>query len=103
VANLVEELGLDPETFKWEDLAACAGADTELFYDNYEKDSVLAAQADETCFNCPVMRACFATGRRNKEYGQWGGVYLNNGSIDQARNTHKTNDSWAWLKKELDI
>jgi hypothetical protein len=43
---------------------------------------------------------CYKSGSDGDEYGVWGGVYLNSGSIDKTRNLHKTTDTWKRLKKK---
>lgn len=88
--NILEELGVDPEDFRWQDLALCAGMDTELFFDKYEKDSVLAKEVDELCEHCPVYEYCKEQGKDGPEWGVWGGVYWNGaGRPDENRNAHK--------------
>ena len=43
---------------------------------------------------------CYKSGIENNEYGVWGGVYLNSGSIDKARNIHKTTQIWKKIKEK---
>ena len=43
---------------------------------------------------------CYEAGAEGNEYGVWGGVYLNSGSIDKSKNLHKTPDTWKRLKKK---
>lgn len=99
MSNIIEELGLDPDNLKWYQLAACAGADINLFYDNYESDRYIAEQIDEMCLHCPVVKQCYNEGVSNKERGVWGGVYLDLGRVDKENNIHKTPDVWKRLKK----
>jgi hypothetical protein len=74
--------------------------DTNLFYDKYENDPKIAKNVDEACLACPVIAMCYKSGSDGDEYGVWGGVYLNSGTIDKTRNLHKTNDTWKRLKKK---
>lgn len=80
---------------KWKDDAKCLGMDTNLFFDSYEEDKLLAASIDKTCQQCPVNRQCFAVGVSGKEWGVHGGVYLKDGTIDKEFNSHKTKQDWA--------
>jgi hypothetical protein len=90
VSNILEELGVDPEDFTWEDLSLCAGMDTELFFDKYVDDSVIAREIDEMCLHCPVMAYCHKEGK-NGNWGVWGAVFWNGaGKEDESRNAHKT-------------
>jgi hypothetical protein len=50
--------------------------------------------------SCPVSKICFKTGVENNEYGVWGGIYLNSGSIDNSKNTHKSQEVWKKIKKK---
>jgi hypothetical protein len=79
---------------KWKDSAKCLGMDSNLFFDSYEEDKLLAASIDRLCQECPVRRQCFAVGVSNKEWGVWGGVYLRDGTIDKELNSHKTKEGW---------
>ena len=98
MSNIIDELGLDESNLKWYQLAACAGADINLFYDDYETDKKVAAQIDEMCLHCPVVRQCYNEGVRNKEKGVWGGIYMDLGRVDKEHNAHKTQDIWKRLK-----
>lgn len=100
MSNILNELGIDSESFEWWDLAVCLGMDTNLFYDKYETDINIANNIDEACLSCPVINMCYKAGIEKNEHGVWGGVYLNSGSIDKARNVHKTQDTWKRLKKK---
>lgn len=80
---------------EWKDDAACEGWDTNIFFDKYEEDEALRPAVDEYCLECPVARLCFASGVSNKEYGVWGGVYLEKGKMSKEFNSHKTKQNWA--------
>lgn len=69
MSNIIEELGLDPDNVKWYQLAACVGADINMFYDDYETDKLIANQIDEMCLHCPVIKQCYNEGVSNKERG----------------------------------
>lgn len=100
MSNILNELGVDEDSVNWWNLAVCRGMDTNLFYDKYEADINIAKNIDEACLSCPVISICYESGTENNEYGVWGGVYLNSGLIDKARNIHKSQDIWKRLKKK---
>jgi len=100
--SLIDDLGLDPDNFDWQDLASCRGMDTNWFYDTYENDEVAATAADQICYNCPVITACGLQALEAKEEGLWGGVYwTSSGKPDKSRNKHKTEEEWKWLEQKL--
>lgn len=80
---------------EWKDEAACRGYDTNLFFDKYEDDPSLRKAIDDICADCPVRRQCFAVGVSQKEWGVWGGIYLENGKISREFNRHRTKADWA--------
>lgn len=100
MSDILNNLGVDPDDFDWHSLAVCRGMDVNLFYEKYENDVEVAKNIDEACLSCPVSKFCYKNGVDNNEYGVWGGVYLNSGSIDKARNAHKTQETWKRLKKK---
>lgn len=100
MSNILSDLGVDQEDFEWWHLGLCRGMDTNLFYDKYESDVNVAKNIDEACLSCPVIAMCYQSGVENEEYGVWGGVYLNAGSINKSRNTHKDQETWKRLKKK---
>jgi signal transduction histidine kinase len=79
----------------WKDNAACLDYDTNLFFDKYEEDEVLRPAIDKLCSTCPVSKTCFAVGISQKEWGIWGGVYLESGSISKEFSKHKSKSDWA--------
>lgn len=79
----------------WEELAACNGFDRELFFDKYESDLTLRPAIEDLCSRCPIARKCFAVGVSGKEYGVWGGVYLENGKISREFGRHRSKADWA--------
>lgn len=80
---------------KWRDDALCDGYDTNLFFDKYEENEKLRSAIDKLCSGCPVARHCFAVGVSNKEWGVWGGIYLENGKISKEFGSHRTKDDWG--------
>lgn len=100
MSNILNDLGIDEEDLDWYHLAVCNGIDTNLFYEKYENDVNIAKSIDEACLACPVIKMCYKAGVEQNEYGVWGGVYLNSGSPDKARNTHKTQEVWKRLRKK---
>lgn len=66
-----------------------------LFFELYEEDTAVADIVDKNvCLTCPVIKDCFVFGTEEKQDGVWGGVYLLEGDIVQARNAHKTEETW---------
>ena len=103
MSNILNDLGLDQDDFDWYHLSACRGMDTKLFYEKYETDINVAKSIDEACMSCPVSKFCYQSGIENDEYGVWGGVYLNSGSIDKSRNIHKTKEVWKRVRAKNGI
>lgn len=85
----------------WKEKGSCVGYDTNLFFDKYEEDEVLRPAIDKLCSECPVAKICFAVGISNKEWGVWGGVYLENGKISKEFGSHKSKEEWAETWKYL--
>jgi hypothetical protein len=75
--------------------ALCAGTDTERYFDKYENDSEIAKEIDRMCLSCPVIKECFESGVKTESYGVWGGIFLNEGKLDNVRNSHKSNEVWT--------
>ena len=103
MSDILNDLGLDEDTLDWYHLGACLGMDTNLFYEKYEADLNIAKNIDEACFSCPVSKMCYESGVSNSEHGVWGAIYLNAGSIDKARNTHKTQEAWKRIRSKNGI
>lgn len=81
----------------WVSEALCAGTDTELYFDQYELDESIAKDIDRLCLSCPVVKECFDYGIQTESYGVWGGIFLNDGKLDNVRNSHKTQEIWERL------
>lgn len=79
----------------WKDDAACLGEEVNDFFDTYEEDPDSREMIDQICRECPVRKICFAAGISGKEWGVWGGIYLENGDISREFNRHKTKDDWG--------
>jgi hypothetical protein len=103
MSDILNDLGIDSEDLDWWHLAVCRGMDTNLFYEKYELDVNTAKSIDEACFACPVSKLCYQSALDNNESGVWGGIYLNSGSIDKARNVHKTSEVWKKIRKKNDV
>ena len=88
----------------WKDDAACLEYDTNLFFYKYEEDELLRPAIDKLCSQCPVSKTCFAVGVSQKEWGIWGGIYLENGELSKEFSKHKNrNDlanTWKYLTME---
>lgn len=89
----------------WKDDATCLGYDTNLFFDKYEEDESLRPAIDNICLSCPVLKNCFAVGISNKEWGVWGGVYLENGKFSREFNKHKNKKNWGqvWIALTTEV
>jgi hypothetical protein len=103
MSNILNDLGVDQDDFDWYHLAICRGMDTNLFYEKYESDINIAKSIDDACLSCPVSKMCYEAGVENDEHGIWGGIYLNAGSIDKARNIHKTQETWKKIRRKNGI
>ena len=79
----------------WKDNGKCLELDTNLYFDKYEEDVDLRSNVDNLCSSCPVSKTCFANGVSGKEWGVWGGVYLEGGEISREFNKHKTREHWG--------
>lgn len=88
---------------EWKDEALCLDYDTNLFFDKYEEDELLRPAIDELCSTCPISRSCFAVGITGKEWGVWGGVYLEGGEISKEFNKHKDKNIWSITWKYLTL
>lgn len=98
MSDIIAELGLDEDDVKWYQFAACNNMETNWFYDNYETDIHIAKQTDNVCLHCPVAKRCLSEGMSNREFGVWGGVYLNLGRVDKTANSHKDDATWKRLE-----
>lgn len=85
----------------WKDQSACFGLDSNLFFDKYEEDLETRQSVDKMCKECPVRKVCFANGISGKEWGVWGGVYLEGGEISREFNRHKNKKDWASVWEAL--
>jgi len=88
---------------KWKDEAVCLDYDTNIFFEKYEDDELLRPAVDKLCFSCPVNKECFAIGVTGKEWGIWGGIYLQGGEISKEFNNHKNKKDWSkfWTKMTM--
>ncbi len=78
--SLLDMLGLEVDTVDWWQLSKCRNMDTDLFYDTAENNPVVYTNITKSlCYMCPVKMSCLKYGVENKEYGIWGGIYLNAG------------------------
>lgn len=79
----------------WKDQASCKDYDVNLFFDKYEENITLRPAIDSICADCPIAKQCFAVGVSQKEWGVWGGVYIENGKISREFNRHRTKQDWG--------
>ena len=84
---------------EWKDEASCLGLETNLFFDEYEDNEEIRPAIDKICSGCPVAKQCFAVGISQKEWGVWGGIYLEKGKVSREFNRTKSKGDWAntWL------
>ena len=80
---------------EWKDGGKCRDYDTNLFFDKYEEDLDRRPAIDNLCAGCPVAKQCFAVGVSQKEWGVWGGIYVENGKISREFNKHRSKEDWA--------
>lgn len=85
----------------WKEDAACLGLENNLFFDKYEDDIKIRPIVDSICISCPVKKICFANGISGKEWGIWGGVYLENGEISKEFTKHKNKKEWSLVWQSL--
>lgn len=85
----------------WKDEASCLNYDVNVFFDKYEESESFRPAVDKICADCPVAKMCFAVGISQKEYGVWGGVYLEKGKISREFGRHKSKKDWAETWKYL--
>ena len=82
-------------------MAACLGLETNLYFDKYEDEEQIRPNVDALCKQCPVKKTCFANGVSGKEWGVWGGIYLETGEISREFNKHKTKKDWSEIWTSL--
>lgn len=88
---------------EWKDNASCQGLDVNLFFDTYEEKPEVRPEIDKLCAECPMAKQCFAVGISQKEWGVWGGVYIENGKISREFNRHRSKEQWAETWQSLVI
>lgn len=78
--------------------------DTNDFFEKYEDNVEHRREIDSLCNTCPVRKQCFAVGVSQKEWGVWGGVYLENGKISREFNKHNSKEDWSrkWQSLTMD-
>ena len=86
---------------QWKNEAKCLNLDTEFFFSKYEEDLNIASSIDSLCRKCPVNKRCFAVGISNKEWGVWGGIYLEGGEVSKEFNSHKNKKDWFYTWQAL--
>lgn len=106
MSDLLDAMGIDPESAEWQELALCRGmtfkkVEEDPFFDGYATDEDIAIQTDEMCLTCPVTKQCGMHGIKERLHGVWGGVWLTNGKMDKNKNAHKTDEVWARLRERL--
>jgi len=85
----------------WKDQGSCVNYDVNLFFDTYEENEKIRPAIEKLCSECPVARTCFAVGISQKEYGIWGGIYLEKGKISREFGKHRNKEDWAQTWKYL--
>lgn len=79
--NVIEEFGLDPERFIWQDLSMCVNIPPQAFFEDAESNDNIKNAAQDICDYCPVKEMCLEEARGSKSYGIWGGEMLVGGKI----------------------
>lgn len=87
--------------YKFSEDRSCLNMDTNLFFEKYEEDPIVAEGVDTLCSQCPAQRQCLAYAVSNQEWGVWGGVYLESGEISKEFNKHKTKKDWSSIWQAL--
>lgn len=82
--SILDELDIDPEDFSWQQLSTCSHLPDDinplrLMFEDYQNDESLRPIITAMCDSCPVKDACLESGTDNREYGVWGGVFLEDG------------------------
>jgi hypothetical protein len=72
-----------------------------MFFDDYEEKPEGRAFVDSICRTCPVAKRCFAVGVSGKEWGVWGGIYLEGGEISREFNNHRSKQEWSLTWQSL--
>jgi hypothetical protein len=72
-----------------------------MFFDDYEEKPENRAFVDSICRTCPVAKRCFAVGVSGKEWGVWGGIYLEGGEISREFNNHRSKQEWSLTWQSL--
>ena len=85
----------------WKEKASCKGYEVNIFFDKYEEEEQFRPAVEAVCASCPVMRQCFAVGVSQKEWGVWGGVYLEGGKVSREFGRHRNKQQWGELWKQL--
>lgn len=85
----------------WKESASCLSYDVNIFFETYEENENIRPAVEKLCSGCPVARQCFAVGISQKEYGVWGGVYLEHGKVSREFGRHKNKKQWAETWKRL--
>lgn len=78
----------------WQDEAKCLNQDFSIFFEIYEDNPKMRKTIDGICAECPARKRCFAQGVNGKEWGIWGGVYLEDGLPSKEFNDHRSKDDW---------
>lgn len=85
----------------WKDEGSCLGLNTNFYFEEYEDNVELRSGIDKICMSCPVRKICFANGVSGKEWGLWGGIYLEGGEISREFNKHKSKQDWSNIWQAL--
>lgn len=101
ISSLLDKMGVDPDELIWTDLSLCRGADTQLFFEDYERSANSAMQVDEMCLACPVFTQCTQFAQDHGETGAWAAVYYTGGKADKYKNQHKTPEVWQRIREKL--
>lgn len=67
------EMFWEADELDWQEFAACAGADPDLFF--LERGGIGYSEGKKFCRQCPVRQECLDYAVRHKiKFGLWGGL-----------------------------
>lgn len=86
---------------RWVSQALCVDEPLERFFEQYEKNAIIAKRTDMLCNECPVRLRCLEFAISNQATGCHSGVWLTLGKYAKNRNRHKTHEEAAKIQEEI--
>ena len=87
---------------RWVSQALCVDEPLERFFEQYEKNAIIAKRTDMLCNECPVRLRCLEFAISNQATGCHGGIWLTLGKYAKNRNRHKSPEESMKARKEID-